>query len=342
VFTQNAAAAAPVEWSRSLLGSPLRAIVANSGNANACTGGAGERAVRTTARAAAVSLGCEPQDVALASTGPIGVELPVERLTTGVESCVEDLEAGPLDFARAIMTTDTNPKLVETRCGSARVVGVAKGAAMIAPNMATMLAFVTTDADADPRDLQSALGEAADMSFNRVCIDGCESTNDSVFALATGRAGTIDHELLTRSVQEVCVELARQIASDAEGSSRSMCIAIHGARSTPAAVALGKAVANSALWRAAVNGADPNWGRIVSALGSVDHDLDLSEVEVSIGAEQVFSRGEPCGSLDAAAKQMQGSVVEISCRVGAGPGHAEVLSADLSTDYVILNAAGTT
>ncbi|MEA2476311.1 MAG: glutamate N-acetyltransferase / amino-acid N-acetyltransferase, partial [Actinomycetota bacterium] len=292
VFTQNAAAAAPVTWSKSLLGSSLKAIVANSGNANACTGHAGESAARATALAASVALGCEPNEIALASTGPIGVELAVDRLTTGVESCVADLGAPPLDFARSIMTTDTKPKLVEARCGSARVLGVAKGAAMIAPNMATMLAFVVTDAAVDATHLQSCLSAAADASFNRVSIDGCESTNDSVFALATGRVGVAE-EPFARCVEAVCVELARQIACDAEGSARSMRIAIDGARSTQAAVAFGKGVASSALWRTAVNGSDPNWGRIVAALGSVDNTLDLSEVEVSIGAEQVFSRGEP-------------------------------------------------
>lgn len=340
-FTQNAAAAAPVRWSRGLIGRSLEALVANSGNANACTGTAGEFAVRRTVRAVADAFACPHNAIAVASTGPIGVSLPAEKIESGIAVC-RDLHATPEDFARSIMTTDTYPKTIDVQCGGATVTGVAKGAAMIAPNMATMLAFIVTDAEVGSQTLQGMTAAAVDQSFNRISIDGCESTNDSVFVLASGVRGPVDERALGRCLDEVCGELARQIVADAEGATRSMRIYVDGAATKVAAVELAKAVAASALWRAALNGADPNWGRVLAAIGGVDRRLNIGDVDLWIGAEQVFARGEPVGSLDAAAKHMTAAVVEISCRVGDGPGRAEVLSADLSSDYVLLNAAGTT
>ena len=340
-FTKNAAAAAPVLWSKALLGSRVRAIVVNSGNANACTGRAGRDAVAATAQATAAALGCDVGEVLVASTGPIGVRLPVDRLMGALPSALDDVGPDATSFAESILTTDSVPKVSQAEAGGATVVGVAKGAAMIAPNMATMLAFLATDARVHDDALRSHLRSAVGRSFDRISIDACESTNDSVFLMSTG-AVDVDAVRFGAAVESVCKDLAEQIVRDAEGGTRLMRIQIEGASSVREAVLLGKAVAASDLWRAAVNGKDPNWGRVVSALGSVARHLDLTALEISIGPEVVFSGGEPRGSLDVAAKVMAEPEFTLACTVGDGPGAGEVLSADLSTEYVALNSEGTT
>jgi glutamate N-acetyltransferase / amino-acid N-acetyltransferase len=337
-FTRNAAAAACVGWCSSRLGSQVRAIVVNSGNANACTGTAGERAVREVAAAAAASLGCAPDDVLVSSTGPIGVPLPYERITGMLPSLETTPSVG--DFSRAIMTTDTHPKVARAAAGDAEVVGVAKGAAMLAPNMATMLAFITTDAHVAQPELRAMLSHAVDLSFNRLCIDACESTNDSVFLLSSGLVDA-DAAALASAVESVCRDLALQMAHDAEGGTKVVTIAVEGAADDVAATELGKAVASSILWRAAVNGGDPNWGRVLSALGSVDRSLSLDAVELCIGNVVVFSKGEPLDAFTTAAREMAGTEFRVSCRVGDGPGSSEVVTTDLSTEYVVLNSVGT-
>ena len=340
-FTKNAAAAAPVLWCRERLGNRVRAIVCNSGNANACTGKSGIDAVQATAEAVAQHLNCSAEEVLVASTGPIGVTLPLEKIVGNAGRLVEGLGADVDGFARSIMTTDTAIKTATAGAGGATIVGVAKGAAMCAPNMATMLAFIATDAAVDPDVLQDSLGAAVAGSFNRISIDGCESTNDSVFALASGAGGSVENEAFATGLAEVCSSLAEQIARDAEGAGKLMRIRVTGATDDATAAQLGRAVADSVLWRCAVHGGDPNWGRILSALGSVERGLDLQEVSVSIGAEPVFDRGEPVADLKSAAKQMAPDEIEISCSVGGGTGSAEVLSADTSPEYVLLNAEGT-
>ena len=341
MFTRNAAAAAPVLWSRSRLGSKVRALVVNSGNANACTGTPGTDAVAATAHAAAASLGCEADEILIASTGPIGVQLPVAKLLGALPGAIASAGEEPTTFTEAILTTDTGPKTSEAAAGSATVVGVAKGAAMIAPNMATMLAFLATDARLDDDELNSHLRSAVGRSFDRISVDACESTNDSVFLMSTGEV-EVGSDAFASAVLAVCKDLAEQIVRDAEGATKVLRIQIEGAASEAAAVALGRAVAASDLWRAAVHGRDPNWGRVAAALGSVERGLDMGLLEISIGPELVFGRGEPCGSLDVAAKAMGEPELTISCVVGDGAGAAEILSADLSEDYVTLNAEGTT
>ena len=341
-FTQNAAAAAPVLWCRSRLGTPVRALVVNSGNANACTGSAGEAAVVTEARAASAHLDCEPDQVLVASTGPIGVPLPVDSIVEGLGPAVEALDAGVDAFAGSILTTDTTPKTASARAGEAHVVGVAKGAAMLAPNMATMLAFVVTDADVDHGTLQKVLDVAVDRSFNRISVDACESTNDSVFLFATGKTPLGDVESLVEATTSVCQELALAMVRDAEGGSKLVRIVVEGASDESAACSLGRAVASSALWRAAVHGADPNWGRVVSALGSADRTLDLGATSIAIGDVEVFSKGEPVADISSAHSAMQGDEIELRCIVGSGPGTATFLTSDLSPEYVTLNAEGTT
>lgn len=341
-FTRNAAAAAPVHWCKAKLGGDVRALVVNSGNANACTGAAGEIAVREEAAAVAEHLGCEPDEVLVASTGPIGVPLPVKRIVDAVHGALAELGSSVDTFAGSILTTDTTTKVSTATAGPASVVGVAKGAAMLAPNMATMLAFVVTDAALDRGTLQKILDVAVDRSFNRISVDACESTNDSVFSFATGTAGEVDIEGLISATTDVCKNLAEAMVKDAEGGSKLIRIVIEGATDEEHACALGRGVASSVLWRAAAYGNDPNWGRILSALGSTDRSLDPSEVSVAIGDATVFDAGEPVADLGPAQAHMQGDEIRVRCVVGTGPGSAEFLTSDLTPDYVTLNSEGTT
>ncbi|MFN2587217.1 MAG: bifunctional glutamate N-acetyltransferase/amino-acid acetyltransferase ArgJ [Actinomycetota bacterium] len=339
-FTQNGAAAAPVRWSRRLLGGDLRAIVVNSGNANACTGAAGEAAVERTARAAAAELSCAAREVAVASTGPIGVPLPLPKVLRGLPLAARRLGGDLAGFSRAILTTDTRAKVARRAGPGFEVVGVAKGAATLAPNMATMLVFVATDASVDRVGLQAALGRAVRTTFDRIDVDGCESTNDSAFLVASGAGPGATEEELLGPLEAVCRDLAKQMVADAEGGSRLVRIRVAGAEDEQTCERLARSVARSALWRAALHGADPNWGRVVAALGAFDPKLELERVAVAIGAETVFSRGEPCGSLAHAAAALSSHEVVVSCRVGDGADAAEVLTTDLSPDYVTLNAGG--
>lgn len=337
VFTQNAAAAAPVKWSRSLLGSPVRALVVNSGNANACTGPDGEAAVQTTAAAAADVLGLAAQEVLVSSTGPIGVMLPVDKIVGSLAEAPGAMSSDVALFFDAIRTTDSRVKLASA--GS--LVGVAKGAAMIAPNMATMLAFVATDAPIEGAVLQGLLAGAVNRTFNRICIDACESTNDSVYLFSTGRGAPVALDQFSADLEQICASLAEQIVRDAEGGTRLVSIDVTGANDEEEAAAFGRAVAASDLWRAAMHGSDPNWGRVLSAMGTVDRSMSLDGVSVSIGDTLVFSAGAPTGDLAVAATAMEGDF-SLSCVVGRGPGDATVLGCDLSPDYVKLNAFGTT
>ena len=337
-FTRNAAAAPSVQWCRSRRGRRVRGVVVNSGNANACTGSAGSRAVEDVLGAAADTFGCSTSQLLAASTGPIGVPLPVARIVDALPALAGTLGPDTGLFAESILTTDTRIKRAATHVGDATLVGVAKGSAMLAPNMATMLAFVATDAVLPP-DAQGALQHAVDATFNCISVDDCERTNDSVFLLASGihRAGSEDFGV---ALLELCRDLAEQMARDAEGATRLVRIRVEGAGDKRQAISFGKAIAGSILWRAAVHGADANWGRILSALGSVDDDLDLSRLHLAIGREVLFSSGEPAGSPEAAAQEMAREEFTVSCRVGRGAGEAEVLSVDLSPEYVVMNAGG--
>jgi glutamate N-acetyltransferase/amino-acid N-acetyltransferase len=341
-FTRNAAAAACVKRCRSLLGEPMRAIVVNSGNANACTGASGAAAVDTTAASAAAALSFSSDEILVASTGPIGVPLPVDLIVRALPAAVARLSKDVEPFARSILTTDRATKTSRAHAGPATVVGVAKGAAMLAPRMATMLAFLVTDAAADHDELQSHLQQAVHQTFDRVSVDACESTNDSVFLLATGAAGPVPPDRLSAALGIVCADLAEQMVRDAEGGNKLVRIRVLGAVDDVSAVSMGKAVAASALWRAAVHGADPNWGRVLAALGAADRSLNLSEVTIAVGRAIVFAGGEPCSALDAARAAMQESEITVTCTVGEGSARAEILSADLSPTYVRFNAMATT
>jgi glutamate N-acetyltransferase/amino-acid N-acetyltransferase len=339
-FTKNAAAAPAVGWCKSHLSHRVRAVVVNSGNANACAGEAGHRAVGETVVAAAAAIGCEPDSVLVASTGTIGIALPADKVVAALPATVAGLSESIDAFAGAILTTDTHPK-VASHHGSASIVGVAKGAAMVAPNMATMLAFVATDAQLSQSDLDAALKSAVGSTFDRICVDACESTNDSVICLSSGIV-PVDVDEFTAGLEDVCADLARQIVGDAEGSTRIIRIRVAGATDENAAAGLGRAVAASTLWRAAVHGSDPNWGRVLAAMGSVDRELAVDEIEVSLGDAVVFRRGEPLATNGGAHAAMKAGEVVVTCIVGKGPGAAEILSADLSPDYVTLNAEGST
>ncbi|CAN5563512.1 bifunctional glutamate N-acetyltransferase/amino-acid acetyltransferase ArgJ [soil metagenome] len=341
-FTRNAAAAECVNWNRAALGRRARALVVNSGNANACTGSAGRNTVEATAAAAATIIGCDEEEVLVCSTGPIGIPLDARLIETALPAAARALGAEVDDFSRSLLTTDTFPKVSTSATAGASVTGVAKGAAMIAPNMATMLAFLGTDADVSTDVLQSALDWAVDRSFNRLCLDGCESTNDSVLVLATGRAPKLEPQDLRDGLLEVCSDLALKMAKDAEGATKLVRVRVEGARSENHAAELGRAVARSDLWRAAAHGADPNWGRVLAAMGAVDRELEVESTSVAIGEELLFGKGEPCGSLPAAAAAMSGEEFTVSVALGQGEAVAEVLTADLSEEYVTLNAEVTT
>ncbi len=224
---------------------------------------------------------------------------------------------------------------------SGSLVGVAKGAAMIAPNMATMLAFLATDAPIETDVMQGLLAGAVNRSFNRICIDACESTNDSVYLFSTGNGAPVSLDEFSAALDDVCATLAEQIVRDAEGGTRVVSIEVSGAEDEEAAALLGRAIAASDLWRAAIHGSDPNWGRVLSAMGSVDRSLELEKISVSIGDVEVFATGAPTGDIEAAAAQME-TDFGLSCIVGTGTGTATVLACDLTPDYVKLNAFGTT
>jgi glutamate N-acetyltransferase / amino-acid N-acetyltransferase len=339
-FTRNAAAAAPVTWCKGRMGHPVRGLVVNSGNANACTGSVGDAATRSTAEAAARSLECTSEEILVASTGPIGIPLPVEKITAGIPKAQEDLGPEAEFFATAILTTDRSIKVSAAMAGNARVVGVGKGAAMLAPNMATMLAFIVTDADVSPSVLQGSLADAVERSFNRISVDACQSTNDSVMVFSTADR-QVDGQRLADSIEDVCGDLAEQMVRDAEGGSRLVRIVVEGATSEARAAELGHSIAASVLWRAAAHGGDPNWGRIVAAMGSAETSLDLASLTLRIGDEVLFDRGEPIGSLETAAKWMDSDEFTVTCGLGVGEESAVVLTSDLSEEYVSLNAEGT-
>ena len=341
-FTRNAAAAECVNWNRDALGRRMRALVVNSGNANACTGTAGRNTVEATAAAAAKQIGCGVDEVLVCSTGPIGVPLDarvIERALPAAASSLGDMVA---DFSRSILTTDTFPKVSTASRGGASVTGVAKGAAMIAPNMATMLAFIGTDANVPAESLQAAVDWAVDRSFNRLCLDGCESTNDSVLVLATGAVPEPEPEELRAALLDVCSQLALKMARDAEGATKLVRVRIEGASTDAHAAELGRAVARSDLWRTAAHGADPNWGRVLAAMGALDRQLDVDTTSVAIGDEVMFAKGEPTGLLAAAAAEMSGDEFTVSVVLDQGDATAEILTADLSEEYVTLNAEVTT
>ena len=350
VFTKNKFAAAPVEWDRSIMPTDnLRAVVVSSGNANACTGERGLRDTKATAALVAQLLGCEQMQVAVSSTGIIGHPLPMDRLEQGVRAAHATL-SGETDAARgaerAIMTTDTYPKGCAVR-GEIKgkpfcIGGMAKGSGMIAPNMATMLAFVTTDAHAPAGRLKEMVARAADLTFNRVTVDGDSSTNDTVMLLANGASGAVapqvgpGREAFEEALLIVMGELSRALVRDGEGATKVIEVNVTGAASPEEAETCARAIAESQLVKCAMHGSDPNWGRILCAAGYSGVKLNTERVTFDLGAVRVFADGLPTGA-DAAA-EVAGPDVKISVDLGVGTGEATVWTCDLSKEYVDINA----
>jgi glutamate N-acetyltransferase / amino-acid N-acetyltransferase len=368
VFTTNQVVAAPVVWSRDRLAgsADARVVVLNSGNANACTGPAGEAAVRATVERAAAELGCRTEQVLVCSTGVIGVPLDAGRVADGVAKAAAALDrSGGLAAAEAILTTDTVVKQAGVRVvGGATVGGMAKGAAMLAPELApagaahaTMLAVLTTDGVVEPEVLRVALAEGTASTFNRITVDGAQSTNDTVLLLASGASGARPEPgALAEAVRAVCADLAGQLLADAEGGTKVVSVQVGGAGPVEDALAVARRVADSPLVKTAVYGGDPNWGRVLQAAGTAGVGFDPGAVRLEVaggpgaagieppagGLERVVlvERGRPTGADAAAA--MACREIELRLHLG-GPGPwAEIRASDLTPEYVRLNSEYTT
>lgn len=344
VFTQNQAAAAPVLSSRaSLHHSHLkRGIVVNSGCANAATGVQGMQNAVGMSAALAAEIDCEPEDVLVCSTGTIGPQLPMDRVAHGIKVAVPALDSGPDSgalCAKAIMTTDSVVKQSVVRRDGWVIGGMSKGAGMMRPNMATMLAFITTDAIVGPERLGDVLGAAVDVSFNSLNIDGCESTNDTVIAMASGDSGVAPDPLAFASAMEgLCRDLALQMARDAEGASRVVTIDVVGVLDDLRARYLGRLVADSALVRSSFYGGDVNWGRILSALGTAEVDVDPDIITISYQGVDVFSSGAQADYDEAALlDEMEDGDLAVGIDIGGGSGTARIVTTDLTPEYVIFN-----
>ena len=359
VFTQSKCASAPVEWCRAKLASSrsaaARALVVNSGNANAFTGKTGRQATAMTAAIAASAVGCRPNEVFLASTGVIGEPLDATKFD-GVLAALATKVAPDewMSAARAIMTTDTFPKVATAtvRLGKARVTinGMAKGAGMIAPNMATMLAFVFTDAPIASGALQSLLKAGVEDTFNAVTIDGDTSTSDTLLAFATGtaladgapkisRASDPRLKAFTTAFQSVLADLAEQVARDGEGARKLVEIVVEGAVSKASARKIAMSVANSPLVKTAIAGEDANWGRVVMAVGKAGEPADRDRLSISFNGIRVASRGARDPSYDEAevSAAMKRPKIQIRITLGLGKGRDRVLTCDLTKEYVTIN-----
>jgi glutamate N-acetyltransferase/amino-acid N-acetyltransferase len=356
-FTTNRVCAAPVRWCRERLpADDIRAVVVNAGNANAATGEQGAGNVRRTAASAARGLGCRPEQVLVASTGVIGRQLPVDRLEAGLEQVLDGLAADRAAFeaaSRAILTTDTRPKVVSlTHRGASAsfsLLGLAKGAAMIGPRMATMLAFLLTDAPVWASDLQPILSDAVERSFNCVSVEGHTSTNDTVLILSSTAATEPvlrgdDLAAFAGMVREACESLARMMAADGEGATHFITIDVEGCRDREEARTIARAVADSPLVKTAIHGADPNWGRIVSAAGYTGVPFEEEELSLWINGVVVYRRGTPT-EFDAAALSRAlrgGRDVDLRLVFQRGEGSVRFWTCDLTAEYVRLNADYTT
>jgi glutamate N-acetyltransferase/amino-acid N-acetyltransferase len=351
VFTTNRAQAAPILVSREHLsasGGVVRAIVINSGCANACTGDEGLRAARDMAAETARLVKCSVAEVLVASTGVIGVALPIDKIRSALPEAFRGLanDHGSM-AARAIMTTDPFPKeaAAEVQIGghTIRIGGMAKGSGMIEPMMATMLAFITTDADVPQPLLARALREAVDDSFNAITVDGECSTNDSVMLLANG-ASTIsidpgNYGLFLQGLHAVCRELALGIVRGGEGATKLVTVTVTGAASAADARRAAKAIANSLLVKTAIHGGDPNWGRLIAVAGRANVAFELSRALVMIGPTTLFRNGRPYDEAAAeAAEYLKGTDITLTVGLGAGSASSTVWTCDLSAEYVRINA----
>jgi glutamate N-acetyltransferase/amino-acid N-acetyltransferase len=341
VFTRNRVQAAPVLWSRQVLtDGRLRAVVLNSGGANACTGPEGFADTHHTAEAAADHLGIGPIDVAVCSTGLIGERLDMPKLLAGLRAALAAAATdGGMAAAEAIMTTDTVPKTATFDAGY-RIGGMAKGAGMLAPGMATMLSVITTDAVIEAADLDTTFRECVAATFDRVDADGCMSTNDTVIILANGASGLPADERFAEGLHRVCADLSRQLAADAEGATKLIDVRVTGAASVADAEIAARAVARSALFKCAMFGEDPNWGRVLSAVGTTEAQFDPLHIDVAINGVMVCrdsGPGEPRETVDLSARE-----VEVVIDLHAGQETVTIVTTDLTTDYVHENSAYST
>lgn len=353
VFTTNLVKAAPVLLSRRHLESgKARAVLLNSGNANACTGAPGLRAAEQTANSAAVALGLHVDEVLICSTGRIGVQLPLPKMLPGIREAANALKSSPASAtaaAKSIMTSDSGPKqsAYEVKVGSKlfRIGGMAKGAGMISPNMATMLCVITTDAAVPTAFLRKVLGEVASKTFNCITVDGDCSTNDTVLTLANGASKVAirtapEKKAFADALQAVCADLARAIVADGEGTSRVIELTVKGAKSPADAHLIGRAIANSQLVKCAWAGSDPNWGRILDAAGYAGAALDPDKVDIAYDGMNAAKNGMGCQDAKGEARLRKIAAKKefaVTVDLHLGKGEARLLTTDLTEEYVRLN-----
>jgi glutamate N-acetyltransferase/amino-acid N-acetyltransferase len=349
VFTRNKCPGAPIDWCRAALaGGTARGVVVNAGNANVFTGARGRETTQATADAAAALLGCQPDEVFLASTGVIGEVLPHERITTALPALHATLAAENWEAAaRGIMTTDTFPKAssrtVEIGGAVVRITGIAKGSGMIAPDMATMLCFVFTDAKIPAAALQSMLASGTDRSFNCTTVDSDTSTSDTVLLFATGAAGNSDGDLaeFAKALDAVLLDLALQVIRDGEGAQKLVRIDVTGAVNDGSAKRVAMAVANSPLVKTAIAGEDANWGRIVMAVGKAGEPADRDRLSIGVGGTWMAREGAVVPGYDEApvVAHMKGHEIDIAVDLGLGDGRATAWTCDLTHGYIDINGS---
>lgn len=345
VFTSNRFCAAPVQWTRKIVADGhVKAVILNSGGANACTGQPGYEQSKATAQKVAALVGAKDSDIAVCSTGLIGELLPLDHVLSGADkafAALADTAQAGADASHAIMTTDTKPKTVELEGSNGfHVGGMVKGSGMIAPQLATMLCVITTDAVVSAGQLQAALNAGVEMSFNRIDVDGCMSTNDTVLLLASGASGIEpDPDEFNDLVAQATASLARQIIGDGEGASHDIRVKVIGATTEDAALACGRAVAASNLLKCAISGNDPNWGRIVSSLGTVPPEVapyDSNKVTVDVNGVRICENGG--AGRDRSEVDMTPREVHIDIDLHAGNAESTVWTDDLTHEYVHINA----
>lgn len=342
VYTTNQVVAAPVIWSREVTkGRLVRAAVLNSGGANACTGPEGFLDTHRTAEKVGELLEISSGEVVVCSTGLIGERLPMEKIMTGLEILSSEMKSESLeDVAHAIMTTDTVPKIAECDSDGVRTVGVAKGAGMLAPALATMLSVVMTDAVLPP-DAQDIFTRVCNRTFNRIDSDGCMSTNDTVLLMGSGASGVeLSAEVLERILMQICGSLAEQLIEDAEGSTKSVAITIEGAASEADAVEVARACARNNLLKCAIFGGDPNWGRVLAAVGTAPVQMEPLAIDVSLNGVQVAKNSAPFEDKNLV--NFDARLVELVVNLNVGEFTATVRTNDLSHDYVHENSAYST
>ncbi|GBL31422.1 arginine biosynthesis bifunctional protein ArgJ [Actinomycetes bacterium] len=342
VFTSNKVVAAPVIWSKQVVkGQIVRAVVLNSGGANACTGPQGFADTHATAELVGQLLDVSSGEVVVCSTGLIGELLPMTKIENGIRSIASELKSESLqECAQAIMTTDSVPKVAQTSLGNVQVAGIAKGAGMLAPALATMLSVVMTDGLVSS-NAAKIFAQVADRTYNRIDSDGCTSTNDTVLFMASGASGqTLSDLELEDLLMKVCGSLAAQLIEDAEGSTKSVAITVNNAVSETDAVEVGRACARNNLLKAAIFGGDPNWGRVLAAVGTADANMDPLTIDVALNGVQVCTNSAP--DSDKSKVDFSNRLVEIVIDLKVGNASATVMTNDLSHDYVHENSAYST